>query len=321
MKMKMITIPVMLLLLVVGFALYAGTPAGTVFAAPSEGNAVADDADGSGSGDAYKYRVTVYAGAQGTYKGASEVSSEYALNDLVEIDLKDVVVTNDKYYARGFRIAGHDNDETTGIARITFNATTDVSYEVAYGIKGSMVAYSISYVDESGKELLPSDTYYGMVGDKPVVSFRYIEGYLPNAFSEGKTLSDNAADNVFTFTYRKSGTEENENGGQNAADNGGAGGAAGAGAAGAGAVAIAPGTAGNPAGTNVGNAGNTTIGDNDTPLASPDQYQDLDKTGLGQMLWLLILIGVVALAIILFILRWLMKKRGEEEDETYNDAG
>ena len=45
-----------------------------------------------------------------------------------------------------------------------------------------------------------------------------------------------------------------------------------------------------------------------------DQYQDLDEAGLGALLWVLIAIGVAALAIILFLIRWLLKRRKEEEE-------
>ena len=288
---KLITILTVTLMLALTF----GTAA--VWAEPSDG-------------DGYEYNVTVYSGLQGTYKGKTKDSNDYALKELVTISLDDVVVTNDKYYARGFRVTGHDNDETTGVAQLTFNATTDVAYEVAYGIKGNLVAYTVNYQDESGKTLVASDTFYGMPGDKPVISYKYIEGYLPDVFSKAKTLSDDASENVFTFTYSKAAN------GENVVVNQGANGAAANGAAGQnGAVAIAPGTAGNPAGTNAGAAGNTTIADNDTPLAGPDQYQDLDAEGLGALLWVLIAIGVAALAIILLLIRWLLKKRRDEEAE------
>ena len=296
---KLITILTVLLM----FTWTLGTV--TVWAAPS-------DEDG------YDYNVTVYSGLQGTYKGKTKDSQNYEPGELVTISLDDVVVTNDKYYARGFRVTGHDNDETTGSAQLTFNASTDVSYEVAYGLKGDLVAYTVNYQDESGKTLSASNTFYGMVGDEPVISFKYIEGYLPDVYNKSKTLTENAADNVFTFTYSKNpngeNNEENENG-ENGGQNGNGQNGGNNGAAGRNAGAIAPGTAGNPAGTNVAQGGNTTIGDNSVPLANPDQYEDLDEEGLGALLWVLIAIGAAALAIILLILRWLLKKRGDEEAE------
>lgn len=79
--------------------------------------------------------------------------------------------------------------------------TGDEDYVVAYGVLGDMVAYTVQYLDENGNELAPSKTYYGSVGDRPVVAFQYIEGYLPQAYNLTKTLSENEADNVFPFEY------------------------------------------------------------------------------------------------------------------------
>ena len=169
------------------------------------------------------YKVTVYSGKQGhftkTEKGGTLNSSGtvwynyYAPGEHVEISrsiLGFVPANDSKYYDRGFRIAGHDNDEIedesnqrTAVYYTTleFDADQDVDYEVAYGLKGAMVAYTINYQDSSGRSLHASDTYYGMKGDKPVVSYRYVEGYYPNAYTQGKTLVEDESKNVFTFTY------------------------------------------------------------------------------------------------------------------------
>ena len=77
----------------------------------------------------------------------------------------------------------------------------DADYVVAYGIKGNQVAYTVQYQDEDGNTLAESQTFYGNVGDKPVVAYRYIENFVPQALALTKTLSENEADNVFTFTY------------------------------------------------------------------------------------------------------------------------
>ena len=53
-----------------------------------------------------------------------------------------------------------------------------------------------------------SQTFYGNVGDKPVVAYRYIENYVPQALALTKTLSKNAAENVFTFTYKPGETNQ-----------------------------------------------------------------------------------------------------------------
>ena len=64
-----------------------------------------------------------------------------------------------------------------------------------------MTSYTVNYVDENGNELAPSRTYYGNVGDKPVVAYLYMDGYMPQALTLTQTLSANQADNVFTFEY------------------------------------------------------------------------------------------------------------------------
>ena len=244
----------------------------------------------------YKYTVTVNSGIQGVYTNGSQtgktVSKQYAPGETVYISINDKANNNyvtlnndvkDKYYVKGFRVSGHDagdlktsENETTGFTSLTFNASCDVSYTAVYGLAGDLVKYTVNYIDkDSGAAVATSDEYYGMPGDKPVVSYRYVKGYMPSVFSMRKTLSADESENVFTFEYEEANAENtiipgktttvNRNG--NAANG-----------------AIAPGTAGNPAGTNIAanavpnaapgaNNGTTTIGDNATPL----QYQDIDE--------------------------------------------
>ena len=70
-----------------------------------------------------------------------------------------------------------------------------------------MVAYTVNYQDASGNSLAESQTFYGNVGDKPVVAYRYVENYIPDALALTKTLSDNESENVFTFTYTPGATD------------------------------------------------------------------------------------------------------------------
>lgn len=110
------------------------------------------------------------------------------------ISLKD----GSKYYVKGIRESGKDNNT---VYYNDFYVEGDRDYVVAYGILGDAVAYTINYEDTSGRSLAPSETYYGNVGDRPVVSYLYIEGYQPQAYNLIGRLSENAADNVFTFVY------------------------------------------------------------------------------------------------------------------------
>ncbi len=149
---------------------------------------------------AYTYTVRILAGAQGTIGGEEMVEyTGLSYGDRVTFDIGRVVLEDEsKYYVRGIRESGRDNDT---VATPSILVTGDVDYVVAYGIPGSTVAYTINYQDADGNTLYPSATYYGNVGDKPVVAFQYIDGYQPQAYNLTKTLSENAADNVFTFVY------------------------------------------------------------------------------------------------------------------------
>lgn len=155
----------------------------------------------------YQYTVNIYAGKEGyfTSTGSPHKSVTLDAGSYCHIDMADLVVNDpDHYYARGMKIAGHDNDEisTRDYRSYTWEALDqDYSFSVAYGIAGGMVKYTVHYVDASGKELEQTEEYYGMAGDKPVVSYKYVSGYRPNAYNLGKTLTENESDNVFTFTY------------------------------------------------------------------------------------------------------------------------
>ena len=168
----------------------------------------------SGAREQYGYTVKVYSGEQGEFSGGKTMI-EKSVQPGETVDISQMAsdagykVTNDEYYCRGFRESGHDNDESPSLQ--SFAVTEDVSYEAAYGIRGNMVKYTIQYLDEDGASLRDADEYYGMIGDKPVVSYKYIEGYQPNAYNLTKTLTANESENVFGFSYT-------ENGG--AADNG-----------------------------------------------------------------------------------------------------
>lgn len=172
----------------------------------------------------YTYKVTFDAGNQGSISGIAGLSvtgtgyqvseengkiivSGLKANDVVSFDAQAGAVTmkdDSKYYVKGVRRSGRDNNE---VAVPSFRVTGDADYVVAYGIKGDMVGYTVNYQDEAGNELAPSRTYYGNVGEKPVVAHIYVEGYTPQALALTKTLSENEAENVFTFVYQEGETQ------------------------------------------------------------------------------------------------------------------
>ena len=211
----------------------------------------------------YTYTVTLSAGNQGTFNGTGGVhviggSAQISGGDAIRITglrAGDVVVLDatagmvdlkngDKYYIKGVRESGRDNNT---VADSAFTVTKDTEYVVAYGIQGDMVSYTVNYQDGGGNELAPSRTYYGAVGDKPVIAYQYIKGYRPDAYNLTKTLGKNEADNVFTFTYTQLIVQQPAAGGEGTEG---------------GTDAGTPGTPGTPAtpGTTAGGAGTAGAG-------------------------------------------------------------
>ena len=157
--------------------------------------------------DGYTYKVTLSAGNKGTINGQTKVEQDSLVaGSTVTFNLKNVQVTDDKYYVKGIRLSGRDNEEALA-SPVLDNITGDADYVVAYGIKKDMVAYTVNYQDASGKALAESQTFYGNVGDKPIVAYQYIENYIPDALALTKTLSNNVSENVFTFTYKPGATD------------------------------------------------------------------------------------------------------------------
>lgn len=174
-----------------------------------------------GNESEYTYTITLYSGKEGIFSdGSSEVKiTGLKYGDVVSLGQYIPSVTlNDaeKYYVRGIRESGKDNNTVSNPA---FTVESDREYVIAYGIKGNMTAYTVNYQDQDGNTLLPSETFYGVVGDKAVVAFRYVDGYQPQAYNLSKTLSSNEAENVLTFTYQRIGQSGN-NGNSNASGTG-----------------------------------------------------------------------------------------------------
>ena len=268
------------------------------------------------STDPYEYTITVYAGLEGHFEspsigslsdGGKTLTITKALGQQVTIDQKTtgLVLDNGDYYLRGFRQAGHDNDEKKEeeMVKPTFDVDQDIAYEAAYGIMGGMVKYTVHYQDEDGDDLIASEEFYGRPGDKPVVSFRYVDGYQPDAYNLTKTLSTNEADNVFIFTY-------SQNGG---------GGAGGAGAAGAGGAGAGAGTnIGDGAAPGAGPADLVDLDDNQTPTTDGsgiDGTTDIDDNKTPGANWPLIGGGAALLVAIAAAALILARRRREEEEE------
>lgn len=181
-----------------------------------------DNTGGTGSGGTaagdYTYKIRIYAGNQG---GFSEVDNpgviEYnGVAQFSQMEGKCYVKLNEpeKYYVRGIRESGRDNDtvpvgaaasapDENGVSAVDIQIPVDGDrdYVVAYGIRGNMVSYTVTYKDSAGNDLIPPRTFEGKIGDKQIVPYQYIEGYRPNAYSMAKTLEEDASKNVFPFVY------------------------------------------------------------------------------------------------------------------------
>lgn len=239
-------------------------------------------AEKGGNEKEYTYTVTLYAGKEGTFAdGSSEVKiTGLKTGDVVSfagqiggVQLKD----SGKYYVKGVRESGKDNNTVSAPA---FTVDSDREYVVAYGIKGDMVSYTVNYQDESGNALRQSEKFYGVVGDKPVVAFQYIDGYQPQAYNLTKTLNSNEADNVFTFTYKKIASGSDTNNGSNGSNSGNG---TGTNTDNSGTVTNTGNTGNNGTGAaNTNNNGNTGAADNAGTGNAANNTADNNQTDNGQ---------------------------------------
>ncbi len=169
----------------------------------------------------YSYTVRIYTGNQGTITDSADVTVASKNPSQVNIaqDGTKIVITGlsyedrvtynaqkavhmeatSKYYVRGFRLSGRDNGTIAKYA--SFVVTESQDYVVAYGIKGELTQYTVTFTDGQGNTLAPSQTYYGNVGDQPVMAYNYIEGYAPSARNISRELAADASKNVFEFVY------------------------------------------------------------------------------------------------------------------------
>lgn len=225
------------------------------------------------------YTVRLFSGAHSTLINGSEMMSyEVAYDSPLPFSTRDVVQlgAESKYYVKDIRESGKDNAETLEEG---YRVREDRDYVVTYGVLGNSVSYTVQFQTEEGTDLAPPETYYGNIGDRPVVAFLYIDGYLPQAYNLTGTLQSDPAANVFTFVYTPISEEAAAAGAEAGAAAGGttttppaaetAAGAAGAGA-GAGAGDAAAADAAAEAEGVEPPEDLVEIGDEETPLANPE---------------------------------------------------
>lgn len=176
----------------------------------------------------YTFTVRIYAGNQGTIMDMSDLNvvSKNPAQVQITKDASKIVITGlsyedrvtyqaqksvrvpdtSKYYVRGFRLSGRDNGTIAKYA--SFVVTESQDYVVAYGIKGDVTQYTVTYKDEQGNTLAPSQTYYGNVGDLPVMAYTYLDGHIPSARNISRELKADSSKNLFEFIYTlRPGTE------------------------------------------------------------------------------------------------------------------
>ena len=156
---------------------------------------------------AYSYTVRVFPGDKGTVDGKKDpivrvVEPGYEWNGS-DFDYGERAASDtDKYYVRGIREAGRDNNTTNNLINPSFTVDRDIDLVVAYGVKGSDVTYKINYLEYgTNKKLIDPRTYHGNIGDKPVVAYLYIDGYVPQYKNVTGTLDADSTKNEWTFYY------------------------------------------------------------------------------------------------------------------------
>ncbi len=187
-------------------------------------------AEASGYSD-YSYTVRIFSGDKGTFSDGSDLITVKGIAPGTTLDLTDLLSSIEltqnpvytineetgekeiesyetKYSIRGIRESGRDNDEVSGQV---FTVNHDMDVVVAYKIKGGDTAYTVRYVDaDTGEKLCEEETYYGYVGERIVVSYKYFEGYSPlDTYNYSFVIKDSTTDanvNYVTFKYIKNST-------------------------------------------------------------------------------------------------------------------
>ena len=263
-----------------------------------------------------EYKVSI---SGGLYGDPSDKEVTVAFNGYFKVDEHQVAVTNDKYYWKGYKIAGHDDYYPVN-SNAQIQIKSDTELVACFGIPGTMVKYYVRYVDGDGDviEGTTSDEYLGVAGDKIVLPYKYIEGYIPKALNYSFTVEEGK---TYDFAYVPGEIQIGENGeiiyvyydvpGQG-----------GGGAGGGGGVTPTPG----------GNE--EEIPDEQTPQTNPDDVIDIDDpepplapggdgsegdgnegSSIFNGTTLAVAGGVGAVGIVSLFLLLAKKKKEEEEEE------
>ena len=142
------------------------------------------------------YTVTVSGGLYNTQ------TLEFKSDGKTAVTIPNMTPNNDKYYFKGYTLAGRDLPAGTAGHSQAFVPDKDIELVAHYGMKGSMVSYTIHFVEYGTTNIVHDpETYYGNVGDMPVAPYVYVEGYEPQAYNITGTLK--AGTNDWTLYYYK----------------------------------------------------------------------------------------------------------------------
>ena len=86
------------------------------------------------------YTVTVSGGLYNTY--SAEITSDGGV-----VTIPNLTPNNDKYYFKGYTLAGRDLPAGTAGHSQAFVPDKDIALVAHYGMKGSMVSYTIHFVE------------------------------------------------------------------------------------------------------------------------------------------------------------------------------
>jgi len=159
---------------------------------------------------AYNYSTKVYSGNGGAFERGTELTltnvgtltfvtaynSESGTAYITDGEnVYNIILPEDSiYYAKGFHRAGHEEILAETVCQ------GSEQFVIAYGVSGEKTEYTVRYLDKQGNPLMADTVGFGADGEKAVVAYRYIEGYIPQAYNLSKTLVK-GEENVFTFTY------------------------------------------------------------------------------------------------------------------------
>ena len=155
---------------------------------------------------ATSYKVTVSSGLHGKLSGNMDMT-EVTIAEGGEWNPTNFVIPDELieegYYFKGYHLAGVEG-EVAGAQVIN----EDKVFVASYGISNDIVEYYVNYVDEAGNVLHPRATLKGNAGDKPVVAYVYIDGYIPQTRNYTGTLSkDTVIEFTFVYSRPASGTD------------------------------------------------------------------------------------------------------------------